>query len=321
MVAIIYSNPIDKRIRSDILARSDLTRACVPIDRTNVGNRFPCIYTPIPSDYNTNLTFEECMMLKAEEIWSYGKPVIMFWSGGLDSTAMYYALRETQKNELIVRGNNHSVEEYPKFIEMVNCHIVQDTDLIDRELIENRDYIKVTGDCGDQLFGCKTGLSYNQTDPWEVLIDKWSVEKFNFWSEQIEHSPIPIETILDLYWWANFTMEYTPYDFVMTCCFGKTFSYDTTFAFYHSDDFQKWSITNHYSKYNGWKMPIRDMIAKYGDSDYAYNKGKRSSLIGGIHHEYKFDKDAIALIDTNGTMLRRHDNLKEYLNENFASYV
>lgn len=310
-IMIVYASPIDTRVNNPILVDANITRSCYPVDRTGVGNYLEYDCPMIPHD-TTLLTFEECMMQRAEELWAYDKPIVLFWSGGLDSTAIYYALRETQQSELTIRCNHHSVQEHPElFRTFDNPDLVENLDLCDPKLFENDAILKVTGDCGDQLFGCKTAQGLVGDMPW---LDQWqsfmSERARDFWLLQTGEAPFDIHTVIDLMWWANFTMEYAPYDFTMTCVYGNTFAYETTLAYFCSDEFQKWSITNHDLKYAGWKMPMRDFVYKYsGDKEYSYQKQKRSSLVGGIINANKFSMNAPLLIDSSGNKWKRSDDL------------
>ena len=70
------------------------------VDRTGHANNFNFVYNPIPTNFDNVLSWKECCLKRAEELWKIGKPITLFWSGGIDSTVAFCALRETKKKTL-----------------------------------------------------------------------------------------------------------------------------------------------------------------------------------------------------------------------------
>ena len=72
------------------------------VDRTGHANNFNFVYDPIPTNFDNVLSWKECCLKRAEELWKIGKPITLFWSGGIDSTVVFCALRETKKDFLML---------------------------------------------------------------------------------------------------------------------------------------------------------------------------------------------------------------------------
>ena len=85
-----YHNPSPQTPK--LIATSRLCSCSNPMDRTGTLNEYNMGYTPIPNTDNFNKDIEQVFMERAREIWSMGKPVVLFWSGGIDSSGVFLAL-------------------------------------------------------------------------------------------------------------------------------------------------------------------------------------------------------------------------------------
>ena len=286
------------------------------------------MYEPIPVVNKFNKTFEECCMDAAKNLWSLGKPIELFWSGGIDSSGALIALLETKsKNDVFnIRYTQDSIDEFPlmweKMVKDKNDPLSH-KEMLDDSLFENHDIIKVTGECGDQCFG-SDALHKNlhrHDDDWETIFS-WSkdeifhnqpVELRNNISEEefiqrkvaiseilfdnVDDAAIEVKTIFDLYWWMNFCFKWQDVDSRMIFTFSSTAEWKSTISFFNTENFQKWSIVNHDIKHGGtwetYKQPAKEYINKYiKDETYRKNKTKEPSLIkvlaGSVDGEYNY---------------------------------
>ena len=95
-MSILYKGNIGGEMKEEeltLLAR--LVMCAMPIDRTNHLNKFHKNFAPIPTDFSDAQSWEYCCYTRAEELWNIGKPITLFWSGGIDSTAAFLSLRDT----------------------------------------------------------------------------------------------------------------------------------------------------------------------------------------------------------------------------------
>ena len=318
----------DLNINPVVIAPAQLVQAYMPVDRTGIFNPFNMMYEPIPSVGNFNKSFEECCMDAAQNLWKLGKPVELFWSGGIDSSGALIALLETKSDSdiLNIRYTEESVVEFPlmweKMVKDRNDPLPNNV-MLDETLFNNHDIIKVTGECGDQCFG-SDALRENldkHTDDWESIFT-WGAfgggvddsdsdmppknpETYKFRMEQLarimfEHvdsAPIEIKTIFDLFWWCNFCFKWQDVDSRMIFTFTTTIEWKSTLSFFNTENFQRWSIVNHDIKHGGtwetYKQPAKEYIHKYlKDENYRKNKTKEPSLIkilkGSIDKEYDY---------------------------------
>ena len=102
-------------INPPILAVGSLIESYMTVDRIDRVNPFNMIYDPVPTVGKFNKTWEECSMDAAKNLWRLGKPIELFWSGGIDSSGALIALLETKSNSdmLNIRYTKDSIEEFP----------------------------------------------------------------------------------------------------------------------------------------------------------------------------------------------------------------
>ena len=310
-----------------IIRAGQLVQAYMPVDRTGHSNPFHMSYNPIPKFKNFNKSWEECCMEAARDLWKLGKPIELFWSGGIDSSGVLIALVETKSDSdvLNIRYTQDSIDEFPlmweKMVKDKNDPLAH-KEMLDTLLFENHNVIKVTGECGDQCFGSDAlhaNLDKHAKD-WETVfswpngklfntkpdVPKDTQENYEYKKmqlaeilfEHVDHSPIKIKTIFDLFWWCNFCFKWQDVDSRMIFTFSDTSDWRSTISFFNTENFQKWSIVNHDIKHGGtwetYKQPAKDYINKYiKDETYRKNKTKEPSLIkvlaGAVDDKYDYE--------------------------------
>lgn len=294
---------------------AEMIRAAMPVDRIGNNNILDLHFSPIPKFTSDALSFDECMMAAAEEIWELERDVRVMWSGGIDSTAVYYALWATKPANRILSVIliQESITEAPNTYLHI-CHSNPHTYLITYEEMMSHEFcasnsLTITGEAGDMIFGCGALLKpyFNHyLDPWETLLD-WPYEKmfprqdettgypgtassiirrdhmFEFIFEHIDTAPFEIKTMIDLWWWMNFSIGWdnTHHRFPIRNC--KSTNWHNFIAFFDTEEFQKWALENHHHNIGGtwktYKWPAKEFIFKHnGDRDYLQNKTKEKSL-------------------------------------------
>ncbi len=322
-----YNNPSPQTPK--LIATSRLCSCTNPMDRTGTLNEYNMDYTPIPNTDGFNKDLEQVFMERAREIWSMGKPVVLFWSGGIDSSGVFLALLETKKpsDTLIVRSIKSSIDEFPEMWEgLVKQYatIYDDRDsLFDPEIQNNEEYIKVTGECGDQLFGSDSLIdkTHIMHEPWQILheldfVTQWyhrmknqptpdenNIRNWkNYIAEVLETliplAPIEVKSLFDFYWWVNFSLKWDSVDRRICGRWANTDKYQSTIAFYNCDDFQRWSMVNHDLKlqkeWNTYKQPAKEFIHKYFPCE---NYRKNKIKIGSLDYSLSSDPDQIDFKD------------------------
>jgi len=312
----------NKKIDPIIMSVKMMTSAYMHVDRTGLFNPFNMIYDPIPSVGKFSKTFEDCCMDAATDLWKLEKPIELFWSGGIDSSSALVALFETKSESdvLNIRYTKDSIVEFPLMWETMvkdRNDPLHAKEMLDESLFENDNIIKVTGECGDQVFGKPNVLPKHRADTyrgisrhidkfaddWETIfaweqsmfsptVSSWSAPYFaeqkrqlaKILFAQVDIAPIEIVTIYDLLWWIIFCFSWQDIDSRIIFTYTTTPHCQSTFSFFNTEDFQRWAITNHAKKYEKTlqthKQPAKDYINKYiKDEDYRKNKTKQVSLI------------------------------------------
>jgi hypothetical protein len=279
------------------------------------------LYEPfkIPQDLsNFNLTYEECCNKRAVELVELSKklskPIMVFYSGGIDSTIVLISFiksipQEEIRDRIIVAMTPDSIVENPNFYYE---HVLPRFKLCSSEQFGNlftNDHIIVGGEHNDQLFGSDivgkidTRLGFHRVlEPYKQgLLKEWFVvndmseKQADWWFDMLvwhaENSPCEIKTSFDLLWWLNFNFKWQSVFFRMLLRvstnlrtnINQSYVNDNFKHFYSSDDFQKWSMTNQHIKiktsWDSYKYHARDLIFNFTkDHTYHREKLKRGSL-------------------------------------------
>lgn len=289
-----------------------MVRCPSPVDRTDTINPLKFAFSPFPNNW-TAPSFGDCCLKRAEELWSIGKPITLMWSGGIDSTTAFVSLRETMPSTgmLNVRYTQQSIDEYPAFEKDIKPFgpMLDAVNLLPESLFLGEQMV-VQGECGDQVFGSdvlENHVSELQDDwrnvfKWDRIFNsKFLPESKLNWlnednqrrtaletlEEHIMKAPIDVKNIFDLFWWINFSIKWHWVSTRMNFNFVRTPRYKSTYSFFDTDLFQRWSVENHDIKHHGtwktYKQPAKDFIYTFTkDEDYRVNKTKFTSLVNAV---------------------------------------
>ena len=336
----------------------------MPVDRSGTLETpgLKMIGPPIPDATGFNKTLEDCMLEEAQRLWDTNRQLRVYWSGGIDSTGVLVALMRTAKGDDLDRltmcytGDDQfvsgisSLTEYKLFFEkfidgklnVERIHVGDKpqnfysggSDLIlsssaSQHLAKSAkdEYICVTGELGDQLFGSAafgndndlinaTSKEFLKGKEYQEYID--DIEKFN------DACPISTEKLTDMLWWWNFAIKWCEVRFRASLSVEDGSYLKNVIHFYDTENFQKWSISNPDKKIKkteqSYKWLLKDFIYDYTkDTDYRDNKVKVGSLGVRIGH--------IAAIDDNyniikfGKMSSYNNKMKQRYGETLSKFV
>ena len=258
----------------------------------------------IPEEYRIhhgyiNKTFEECIVLRAQELAGQDH-VYLMWSGGIDSTLMIisFLLADIPKHKITIACNLDSIRENPKFYQKhirPNFNIIA-TELLVQQLKTQRvNGITVQAEHADLILGGKlAGLiskssGYEHlTNPYQTglvpLLEKagWPNREARCFKDYItatsKSSPRPIETVNDAAWWFNFNFRWTNNKEKFLGRIHPINRYET---FYSGRDIQLWSSNNvaPIQEAIDDKTEFRKIIKDYTKDDvYSEHKIKWSSM-------------------------------------------
>ena len=334
---VIWFEPAGER---DLELIGKIIACKMPVDRTGTLNKFNWKYDCIPQNFSDAKSWSECCFSRAEELWNIGKPITVFWSGGIDSSVTLISLLETMPSsgDLHVRYSQHSINEFPSFYETIkrisNPFLSSSVEYFNPNFLK-QDHIFVSGECADPIFGTDSVKKYEDlmNDSWESILyfeELWSVpleisDRYiisNLLEEHVEKSPIEIKTVFDIYWWISFCFKWTFLDRVIPISYFLNDGTDVhkNYSFFNTEDFQKWSLCNHDIKHQNscltYKQPAKDFIYKFtGDKKYQINKTKEPSILKLFTPEFRssrFDSnDRPKLLLDDGRLWRREDIITE----------
>ena len=271
--------------------------------------------SPIPEfDINFNKSLKEICDSAARDILNEGKPVDIFWSGGIDSTVVVISFLNVCKDlsQINVVYDKGGINEYPLFYEKYVKDVTQEP--VKTWVYENinlDDNIVVTGHpaqflsqsygghhLGD-LFGELERLGFAKDDfktiPWQEVFssdvtvfghpmyDEYFIEHI---TPQVENAPVRIETIGDLWWGLIFSMRCQTEN-IRPIINNRIQKLDhqkmqNLKPFFSTDEFQKWAMWDYDRNLRKtlppFKKYLKDIIYDFtDDEDYYINKIKQMS--------------------------------------------
>ena len=263
---------------------------------------------------NFNKSLKEICDSAARDILNEGKPVDIFWSGGIDSTVVVISFLNVCKDlsQINVVYDKGGINEYPLFYEKYVKDVTQEP--VKTWVYENinlDDNIVVTGHpaqflsqsygghhLGD-LFGELERLGFAKDDfktiPWQEVFssdvtvfghpmyDEYFIEHI---TPQVENAPVRIETIGDLWWWLIFSMRWQTEN-IRPIINNRIQKLDhqkmqNLKPFFSTDEFQKWAMWDYDRNLRKtlppFKKYLKDIIYDFtDDEDYYINKIKQMS--------------------------------------------
>lgn len=289
--------------------------ACPLVDRTETldcGVDFE-VLDKLENLAPTEKSFKQICDERAKTIFhqafAENQKIQMLWSGGIDSTlalvSLYKVLRdagELQRLEILL--SEESIAEYPSFYENViqpNLKYTVFTPPI-YDYLDARKII-ITGEHGDQLFGSDKAKYYilagEAFRPYQEILPFMIARKFgseksvnpvmDFLAAQIKKSPIEIVTLFDYLWWLNFSLkwQHVALRLIASAPDAKLALGENLIHFFSAQDFQSWSISNHYYKikktWSSYKFAAKECIYDFHpDRNYLLHKEKEASLKDAI---------------------------------------
>lgn len=262
----------------------------LPVDRTGLLPHFNFTTDEYPVPKAGSLvTLEECINNRCAEIAKLDKPCL-WWSGGIDSTVIFYGLKD-MGIEFECTLSNDAKEEYPSLYQEIKDGLHKGVTPVSTKVIlpENREGRSfITGELGDQIIGSDRFI--------------WGFHKLR--TLEFRNKPaeeyFPIDRCGDFYKVLRVILEkqdFTIGEFTWAINFLFKFRHVVARAynlfdlkktevmhFYGSDLFQRWGLQNYESNVSfdtlpNYKMSYKDYIyAHNGDEDYRINKLKILSL-------------------------------------------
>lgn len=270
------------------------------LDRTGtLESKGKTIIVKIP-EVITNYTLEEVIELRVKYILEIAKTrdIYLMWSGGIDSTLVFYALQKTGLNFKVI-FNKASEKEYPNLaykisnfeFDNVKPYVYISVDNFDKEILRNPNSLVITGELGDQMVGSDVNFKYTEEERQSPAIDFIPRDVYDIAIPSIVKIPgydITKPTLSEFLWGFNFVFKY------QSVYVRKIFKmglfplppYANCIHFFNSEEFQCWAINNYKenAKLTGnkeYKIKYKEIIFNYNkDKNYFDNKRKEGSRYG-----------------------------------------
>jgi hypothetical protein len=275
------------------------------VDRTGIMNRQIKVMTPLPTEPDLNdVRFDIIANAKAVEILQRAKKenkdIRISYSGGIDSTVAIVGLLKYKDEypdvNITAVLSDESISEYPLFYDKYikdKLDVIKsgqrdlNTKLTEKAGEGHKDFLVVTGELGDQLFG--SSLMFKE--PYDQRLD-WDWRKaftpafVTFWEPLVEQMPQTDHSAANVFWWLNFVLKYQWVQMRIYAMVNGAVPFDNIINFFEGDRFQRWSMmTPMENKFpdlkdpTTYKMPAKEYIYGFtGDRDYVDTKVKIGSL-------------------------------------------
>jgi len=244
---------------------------------------------------NFTSTFEELTNRRAVELWDIGKPIRLWWSGGIDSTCALVSLLKTKRldTSLIVYLSKASVQENPRFYDLLVNKKVKlqwhsfDNYVYDNDQLWGGQTINVNGGGGDELF-LAISSTMSMEEFFKIKDSDWiniikDSDMLNVVEKYIDISPYKPKTCWELLWWLARSIDDLSTRYHSPRFLKHPHVYHLEHSFFYTSYFEKWALSNPYVGHNGdyktYKWPMKKYIYDYDkNEEYLNTKQKESSF-------------------------------------------
>lgn len=273
-----------------------------PRFRVGFDNYFDLVDNPLPEiPANFTSTFEELTNRRAIELWDIGKPIRLWWSGGIDSTCALVSLLKTRRldTSLIVYLSKASVEENPDFYDLLVNKKVNlqwhsfDNYVYDNDELWNGETINVNGCGGDELFLAVSSYM-SMEEFFKIKDESWihimkDPDMLKVTEKYIDMSPYKPETCWELLWWFGRSIDDLLSRYLSTRFLKDPSVYHLEYPFFYTDYFDKWALSNPYAGHNGdyrtYKWPMKKYIYDYDKNDEYLNTKQQESSFPSVYNK------------------------------------
>jgi hypothetical protein len=316
MKQILHYNTFQNTLKSDLEKKYKKfdynTRICFVDRYQQIPHYLPVTsYSkPLQSDPSFNEYFDHLCDRRSIELLNTGKIINVFWSGGLDSTAVLISLimNCTNKDQIRIITSYNAILESGYFYEtfLKSYNTIFDISGINKYFNENELFI--TGNPGNQLFSSGSmsisKLVKDVEDLKKSYKDIISVEDQEFYYPSLIKSPRPVVSYEDFLWYRNFATlwEHPRFHLIIRYLKPKNVKkyLNIVLGFFYTNYFEQWAINNNEQQHElkdinnfltSTKLPMRKYIFKklgQKSEDYVKNKKIVSSIWVPNGYSYKY---------------------------------
>lgn len=274
------------------------------------------------------------------------KRLAVMYSGGIDSTAILCSLlknctEKDIKEKVVVLLSDQSIQENPNFY---NNYVIKKFNCVSSfkfpYFVGNDDFLLISGENADQLFGSQVTGKFTSYRPYEFLFQdlssvkdevitwmsgrledeykKYAPKYYNMFKRLCDAAPIKIDNLYKFLWWINFTNKWQSV-YVRILPYSKNINniklQENYTTFYWPEQFQLWAMNNSdrlvKDTEDSVKYIIKDYILDFnGDKSY-YSKPKVGSLTNLVKQ-----KEIVMLLNNDMTYTNEFPTPdSEYINQ------
>jgi hypothetical protein len=276
--------------------------AFMPVDRTGTANnpiKWANIRSWTPPAVKSSI--DEAMYSIVQRLSDNNEKINVFWSGGIDSTAIVSAfLKNLQnKDQLRIVYSPWSYYEHPEYLNFLKKF--DQVELIDQSgetyLDLDLDGFFISGDSGDEMHASIDESFLNQygydclTSSWkDFFYQKNSNDQFiDFCEKYFSQAGFDVKNVLEARWFFYATCKVDSIFRAQTIPFliankNKTVSIRNIIGFFNCDEYEQyiyWNINNIMpsANYSSWKQMLKDFCFEFdGLEDWYRTKTKFHSI-------------------------------------------
>lgn len=300
---------------------------CPPIE---IKNLYPF------AEWGPTQSFDELSFSRFDNLlstaMSLNKKLIIFYSGGIDSTliaalALSHPNFNLYKDQIYIAYNEESIKENYNFYQQYLLPNFQNNLISSNgyySLIADDNNMCITGEFADNIFGSLTLKSYMDNTGDFAAIHKpfldtglqWLLKKIKN-TEKIDHMAELLLTIInqsprklisnhDCFWWLNFVLKWQAVKFRLASHAPSPILVNkiakNVIHFFDTYEFQNWAVNTEELKVdNDWysyKMPAKKIIYDINKDDYYFKWKTKYPSIPGLTR-YGNTHNFIYLTDNN----------------------
>ena len=244
----------------------------------------------------TELSLDQALRSRVNELCSLQQMVNLFWSGGIDSTTILVAFIKHAPNlaQCRVIYSPWSCYEHPDFFKILQK--IPDIQLLDmsgeRYLELDLDGVFVTGNTGDEMHASldhsfftvhgADGLRSSWRDLFYSIIPN---DEFMYFCEDFfARAGRPIQSILEARWWfyacAKLTSILNEFELNLLCAERQAFDPQRLIGFFNCECYERFIFFNidrilETDSYSSWRQFLKDYCYQFdGLDDWRVNKSK-----------------------------------------------
>lgn len=283
----------------------------LPIDPNPFNTKPKFNWQPHLMNVNIPISFDECMHLSVMNLENANKDPILYWSGGLDSTAILVAIekygsKNLVKNLHIATTSMSSIENPEIFKHVVDTYEILSANQPMDTLAKR--FIVIHGNGADQLYGTMhinamvpdSGTKF-LSQPHSYLDNRLLYTKYK---DIINLSPTPIVTVYDFLKWFALTQEHgLAMNRLASLDWNDPSFIDDIFYFYNTEAFFRYSMMNSHEilPNNEW-MRYKEHVRTYIEDFYHTKLVTKSQHASGWYSLYL--KDIICCSFSDGKRFR-----------------